>query len=128
MRFSHKEVNFEVSYDDHHHPTKCSWNMFWVIFMTFICDLRIDLTVYELIFVKLSNSQAVWLFDIWHINWLFRSFYFGHNLTSDILLKSPQPVTRLFLTFLDILPLVIWTTSALCKAIFWQVFFFGIHP
>ena len=99
MRFTHIDVNFDISYDGYKKPQNVHKKCFWTILVTFIFDIKIDVNMCEphyvnlfIFFVNLLHSLCVWLFDIWHL---------FDNLTSfwhfDIFLTiSSQPVTGLF--------------------------------
>ena len=73
MRFTHIDVNFDVTYDGHQKPSKCAWKVFlnnfgdlhmwrqnWHQYMwTSLCQF--------IFFVNLLHSLCVWLFDTWHL-------------------------------------------------------------
>ena len=77
-------------------PSKCAQTIFFkTILMTFICNIKIDVTVckphcvnFFFVFVNLLLSPAVWLFDIWHLfnilHLLDTLTYFWHFDTSLI--------------------------------------------
>ena len=44
MRFTHIDVNFDVTHDDHQKPSKCPQKVFM---MTIIFDVKIDISICE---------------------------------------------------------------------------------
>ena len=77
MKFTHIDINFDVTYEGHQKPSKCQWKVFWPILITFMCDVKIDVKMCEphyanlFIFVNLLQSPTVQFFDIfltiWHL-------------------------------------------------------------
>ena len=45
MRFTHIDLNFDVTYDGDQKPSKC----FWTILVTFLFDIKIDVNCVNLI-------------------------------------------------------------------------------
>ena len=93
MNEVHKNINWTLWDSDimksilrlHMMITKTSQNVhkicFQVIWMTFTCDLKIDLIKFKspyvkFIFMNLMHSEAAWLFVFWHIihNWFLVHF------------------------------------------------------
>ena len=80
MRFTHTDVNFDVTYDGDQKPLKCAWKVFlnnfgdlhiwcqnWHQYVwTSLCEF--------IFFVNLLHSLCVWLFDIWHLFDILTSF------------------------------------------------------
>ena len=89
-------------------PQNVHRKYFWPNFITFICDVKIDINICEhhyvnlFSFVNILHSPNVWLFEIWHF--LDSLTPFGH-FNTGISLKWPQPITELFLNICD---LVLW--------------------
>ena len=98
---SDNEVNFEAAFDDHQNTWKCSWNMFWVIWRTFKCDLiMVELLISSSF---LWASFIVQLFDFLKIDISYITGNSGHFfdiLTFDFLHKPPQPWHRVIFVFL----------------------------
>ena len=79
MRFTHFDVNFDVTYDGHQKPSKCAYKVFGTILVTFTFDVKIDVNMCEPHYVNLFflwTSSIVYIFD-------FLTFdIFFDNLTS----------------------------------------------
>ena len=64
MRFRHNEVNSEATFDDHQNTSNVHKICFGVIWMTFTCEVKTDLIMFEthyvrFLFMNLLHSPAI---------------------------------------------------------------------
>ena len=53
MRFTHIDINFDVTYDGHQKPSNVYTKYFLPVLMTFICDVKIDINMCKAHYVNL---------------------------------------------------------------------------
>ena len=66
MRFTHIDVNFDVTNDLTKNPQNVHRNYFWAVLLTFIFDIKIDINICEPHYVNLFflwTSSIVCMFD-----------------------------------------------------------------
>ena len=86
MRFTHRDVNFDITYDGDQNPQNVHRKCFWTILVTFIFDVKIDIKMCEPDYVNLFflwTSSIVCVFDFltfdifltfWHLFYTLTSF------------------------------------------------------
>ena len=49
MRFTHIDINFDITYDGNQKPSNVQRKYFWTILVTFIFDVKLDINICNLI-------------------------------------------------------------------------------
>ena len=69
MRFSHIDINFDITYDGNKKPSKRHRKYFWTILVTFIFDIKLDINICKPYYVNLLFLGGLSL----HLNHLIQS-------------------------------------------------------
>ena len=53
MRFTHIDINFDITYDGNQNPQSVHRKYFWTILVTFIFDVKLDINICKPCYVNL---------------------------------------------------------------------------